>query len=147
MAMTVKFALLLIIIRVFGTVHYRTIVGMKLFLAIIGLYYFSGLIVKIFTCHPISAYWQGPRSKCIDQRAVFTVDAVISVVTDLVILLLPTPLIWSLQMSRKKRMRITGMLCAGGVATGFSVYRLVLVVLRDKSPNETIVLTKVVLSG
>lgn len=147
MALTVKLALVLIIMRVFGSVHKKTMVGMYIFISMIVLYYVSGVFIKIFICWPISAYWLGEKDKCMDQSAIITADAIISVISDLVILLVPMPLIWSLQLPRKKRFRIIGMLCAGGVATAFSVYRLNLIITDGKSPNQTLVFTKVVLSG
>lgn len=147
MALTVKLALVLIIIRVFGSVHKKTLIGIYIFTAMIVLYYVSGLFIKAFICWPISAYWLGEEDKCLNQSAIITADAIISVISDLVILLVPMPLIWSLQLPMKKRLRIIGMLCAGGVATGFSVYRLVLIITDGKSANQTIVFTKVVLSG
>ncbi|KAF5011724.1 hypothetical protein FDECE_2184 [Fusarium decemcellulare] len=147
MALTVKLALLFIIIRVFGSVHKKTMIGIYIFIAMLVAYYVSGLFIKIFICWPISAYWRGETDKCLDQRAIITADAIISVVSDLVILLLPTPLTWSLQLSRRKRLRVTGILCAGGVATAFSIYRLAMILHEGKSPNQTIVFTKVILSG
>ena len=82
-----------------------------------------------------------------DQSAIITADAIISVVSDLAILLLPTPLTWSLQLSRKRRLRITGMLAAGGIATAFSVYRLILLLVDGRSVDQSLMFTKVVLSG
>lgn len=84
---------------------------------------------------------------CLDQNAIITADAFISVVSDLAILFLPTPLTWSLQLSMRKRLRVIGILCAGGVATGFSIYRLAMILKERDSPNQTIVFTKVILSG
>jgi hypothetical protein len=104
-------------------------------------------LIKIFICWPISAYWKGETDKCLDQSAIITADAIISTVSDLVILLLPTPLTWSLQLSKRKRLRVIGILCAGGVATAFSIYRLAMILHEGKSPNQTIVFTKVILSG
>lgn len=147
MALTVKLSLVLIIIRVFGAVHKKTMIGVYIFIAMITLYYISGLFIKIFICWPISAYWRGESKKCMNQSAIITADAIISVISDLVILLLPTPLTWSLQLPLRKRLRVIGMLCAGGVATGFSIYRLALIVRDGKSVNQTIVFTKVILSG
>ena len=147
MAMTVKLALLLIIVRVFGSVHKKTLIGVYILIGIIVAYYVSGVFIKIFICWPIPAYWQGQTEKCMDQSAIITADAIISVVSDLAILLLPTPLTWSLQLSRRKRLRVTGMLGAGGIATAFSVYRLILIVKEGQSPNQSMVFTKVVLSG
>jgi hypothetical protein len=147
MAMTVKLALLLIIVRVFGSVHKKTLIGVYVLIGVIVAYYVSGVFIKIFICWPIPAYWQGQKEKCMDQSAIITADAIISVISDLAILMLPTPLTWSLQLSRRKRLRVTGMLGAGGIATAFSVYRLILIVKEGQSPNQTMVFTKVVLSG
>ncbi|EHK23197.1 uncharacterized protein TRIVIDRAFT_71185 [Trichoderma virens Gv29-8] len=147
MAMTVKLALLIIIIRVFGSVHRRTLIGIYIFIGMIVAYYVSGFFIKIFICWPISAYWTGDASKCMNQSAIVTADSIISVISDLAILLLPTPLTWSLQLPRRKRLRVAGLLCAGGVATAFSIYRLAMIVDERNSPNMTMVFIKVILSG
>lgn len=147
MTLTVKLALLIIIIRVFGAVHKKTLLGVYVFIGMLILYYVSGFFIKLFICWPISAYWKGQKDKCLNQRAIIMSDSIISVISDLVILLLPTPLTWSLQLPKRKRLRVTGLLCAGGVATAFSIYRLALVVHDGNSPNQTIVFIKVVLSG
>ncbi|KAM0426044.1 hypothetical protein ACHAPT_008675 [Fusarium lateritium] len=147
MALTVKLALLSIIIRVFGSVHKKTMIGIYVFIGMLVAYYVSGFFIKIFICWPISAYWRGETDKCLDQSAIITADAIISSVSDLVILLLPTPLTWSLHLSRRKRLRVIGILCAGGVATAFSIYRLAMILHEGKSANQTIVFTKVILSG
>lgn len=147
MAMAVKLALLLIITRVFGAIHKKTRIGVYILIGIIVAYYVSGVFIKIFICWPIPSYWKGQTEKCLDQSAIITADAIISVISDLIILLLPTPLTWSLQLSTKRRLRIIGMLCAGGIATTFSVYRLILIVEDGRDINQSIVFTKVVLSG
>ncbi|KAF4980174.1 hypothetical protein FZEAL_3752 [Fusarium zealandicum] len=147
MALSVKLALVSIIVRVFGSVHKKTTIGIYIFIGMLVVYYVVGLFIKIFVCWPISAYWRGEMDKCLDQSAIVTADSIISVVSDLAILLLPTPLTWSLQLSRRKRLRISGILCAGGVATAFSVYRLIMILEEGKEANQTLVFTKVLLSG
>jgi hypothetical protein len=147
MALFVKIALLLLIARVFGSVHKKTILGIYVFMAMLVIYYTIGVIIKIRICWPISAYWEGDMTKCLDQAAIITADSIISVVSDLAILFIPTPLTWSLQMPRKKKLRVMGVLCAGGLATAFSIYRLGMIVHEKTSSNQTIVFVKVVLSG
>ncbi|OAQ57298.1 hypothetical protein VFPPC_11451 [Pochonia chlamydosporia 170] len=147
MALTVKLALLVIIIRVFGTVHKKTLIGVYVLIGLLVVYYVSGFFIKLFICWPISAYWRGEHDKCMNQSAVITSDAIISMLSDLIILLLPTPLTWSLQLPRRQRLRVSGLLCAGGIATAFSVYRLALIVRERNSTNQTIVFTQVLLSG
>ncbi|KAG5992423.1 hypothetical protein E4U54_003650 [Claviceps lovelessii] len=147
MALAVKLALLLITIRVFGKVHRKTLAAIYCLIAILCGYYGSGLFVKIFVCWPISAYWRGESEKCLNHGAIIIADSVVSVVSDLVILLLPVPLTWSLQLPLKKRLRVIGMLCAGGIATAFSIYRLHLILTELKSANQSVVFEKVILSG
>lgn len=147
MALAVKLALLVIIIRVFGSVHKTTLVGVYVLIGMLVAYYGSGFFIKLFICWPISAYWRGERDKCLNQSAIITSDAIISVISDLTILLLPTPLTWSLQLPRRKRLRVSGILCAGGIATAFSIYRLVLIIAERRSANQTVVFVQVILSG
>lgn len=147
MALTVKLALLVIIIRVFGSVHKKTLIGVYVLVALLVIYYVSGFFIKLFICWPISAYWKGETEKCMNQSAIVASDAIISVISDLTILLLPLPLTWSLQLPKRKRLRVCGLLCAGGIATAFSIYRLAMIVHERESTNQTIVFMKVILSG
>lgn len=149
MALFVKIALLSILIRIFAPYRSKIILIYAL-LAALCVYYTVAEIVKIRMCDPVPAYWNlslRPTASCLDQQAALLADSVISVVTDLIILILPLPLTWALQMPRGKKLRVIGMLSAGGLATGFSIYRLVLVIRHGSSKDMTIVFTCVILSG
>ncbi|KAL4808625.1 hypothetical protein BDV18DRAFT_88184 [Aspergillus unguis] len=148
MALLTKIALLSIIIRIFAPYKMK-VLFIYAFLAALTIYYTIAEVVKIRMCDPVPAYWtqDDPNAKCLDQRAALIADSVISVVSDLLILTLPLPLTWSLQMSRNKKLRVVGMLSAGGLATAFSIYRLILVLRDGTSPDMTIVFVCVILSG
>lgn len=147
MALLTKIALLSILIRIFSP-YKSKILFIYVFLGCLGIYYTIAEVVKIRMCDPVPAYWDLRASaSCLDQRAALIADSVISVISDLIILILPLPLTWSLQMSRNKKLRVVGMLSAGGLATAFSVYRLVLVVKDGGSADQTIMFTCVILSG
>ncbi|KAL2813881.1 integral membrane protein [Aspergillus granulosus] len=148
MALLVKIALLSILIRIFSP-YKNKILFIYIFLGALCVYYIIAEIVKIRMCDPVPAYWtqDDPNASCLDQQAALIADSVISVVSDLLILLLPLPLTWSLQMSRNKKLRVIGMLSAGGLATAFSIYRLILVLRDGSSPDMTIVFICVILSG
>lgn len=147
MALFVKIALLSILTRIFAP--YRGKVWfIYILLGCLCTYYIVALIIKIRICDPIPFYWLGTgQGSCLDQAAALIADSVISVVSDLIILILPLPLTWSLQMSRNKKLRVMGLLGAGGLATAFSLYRLVLVLESGNSPDQTIVFICVILSG
>ncbi|TLD07720.1 hypothetical protein PgNI_11022 [Pyricularia grisea] len=146
MAFSVKIALLALTKRVYAP-HKKTVLGIKIFELLLFLYYGSGLIIKIRTCWPIEAYWLGEKDKCLNQDIIILCDSILSVISDLAILILPIPLTWSLELSNRKKIRIMGILCAGGTATAFSIYRLGMIVLERNSPNATMTFIKVILSG
>lgn len=146
MAFVVKLALLFIIARVFSP-YRKSVIFIYVFIGLLLVYYTAGLIVKIRPCMPVSDYWYGNHSRCLDQQAIIMCDSIVSVVSDIMILLLPLPLTWSLQMETKKKLRVMGILAAGGLATGFSIYRLAMIVETGRSANQTMVFTRVVLSG
>jgi hypothetical protein len=147
MALFVKIALLSIIIRIFAP--YRSkILFIYVLLGCLCIYYIIAEVVKIRMCDPIPSYWEGtPGRRCLDQSAALLADSVISVVSDLIILILPLPLTWSLQMSRNKKLRVIGILSAGGLATAFSIYRLILVLRDGKTTDMTIFFIRVIMSG
>lgn len=70
-----------------------------------------------------------------------------SAVTDLAVLIIPIPLVWTLQMSLKKRLRIMALLGAGGIATGASIVRLILVVQTTSAVDETVTFVRFNLLG
>jgi hypothetical protein len=148
MALFVKIALLSILTRIFAP--YRGKVWfIYIFLGCLCCYYTVALIIKIRMCAPIPMYWLGPveGGSCLDQAAALIADSVISVVSDIIILILPLPLTWSLQMSRNRKLRVMGLLGAGGLATGFSLYRLVLVLKDGNSTDMSLMFVRVILSG
>lgn len=146
MALFVKIALLAILTRIFAPFRGK-VWFIYIFLGCLCCYYTVALIVKIRICGPIPRYWLGEQvpGTCLDQTAALIADSVISVVSDLIILILPLPLTWSLQMSRNRKLRVIGLLGAGGLATGFSLYRLVMVL--QGSNDEGLMFTRVILSG
>lgn len=146
MTLFIKLSILSLIARVFAP-YKRRMQGIYILGALLIAYYFTSLILKIRVCWPISAYWRGDQDKCLNQSAVITADAIISTVTDAIILVLPLPLTWSLQLPPKKKMRVGSMLAVGGFATAFSAWRLHLILTDGHSPDSTILFVQVVLSG
>lgn len=146
MTLFIKLSILSLIAKVFAP-YKRRVYALYALAGLLVLYYLASLILKIRVCWPISAYWRGDMDKCLNQSAVITADAIISTVTDAIILVLPLPLTWSLQLPPKKKMRVGAMLAVGGLATAFSAWRLHLIVTDGQSQDFTILYVQVVLSG
>lgn len=146
MTLAIKLSLLTLIARIFSP-YKRMVKGIYALGGLLIIYYTISLILKIRICWPIAAYWQGDQSKCLDQSAIITADSIISTVTDAIMLLLPLPLTWSLQLPTMKKLRVGGMLAVGGLATAFSGWRLNLILTQGNSRDITILFVQVVMSG
>ncbi len=146
MTLFIKLSLLTLIARVFSP-YKRRVQAIWGLAGLLVVYYLIALVLKIRVCWPISAYWKGETSRCLDQSALITADSIISTVTDTIILILPLPMTWSLQLPLSKKCRIGGMLAIGGLATAFSAWRLHLILTEGKSTDATVLFVKVVMSG
>ncbi|KAL1850264.1 hypothetical protein Plec18170_006959 [Paecilomyces lecythidis] len=136
-AFLTKTSLLLIMTRVFSP-YKKTVIFIYVILGIMLAYYIPAVIVKIRICSPISYFWtKTGNGTCLNESAIILADAVVSVVSDLVVLLLPLPLTLSLQMPFKKKMRVMGILGAGGLACASSIIRLIFIVNFGNSPDGT----------
>ncbi|OQD72797.1 hypothetical protein PENDEC_c019G05573 [Penicillium decumbens] len=67
--------------------------------------------------------------------------------TDLVILVLPFALTLPLKLPNTKKLRVALMLGSAGLAIGFSIYRLVLVIKEKNNLDSTVIFMKIFLSG
>ncbi|RAL00730.1 uncharacterized protein BO80DRAFT_455620 [Aspergillus ibericus CBS 121593] len=148
MVLTAKITLLAILARIF-VLRPSQIISVRVVLALTVIYYLIIFFVKVFICTPVSVFWLFPtlETKCLSKSAILLADAVMSVVTDLAILLLPLLLMWPLRLSALKKCKVALMLGAGGLAVGFSLYRLVLVIQQIRELDSTIVYMKILLSG
>ncbi|KAL4945868.1 hypothetical protein BDV06DRAFT_3962 [Aspergillus oleicola] len=139
MVFVIKLALLTVMLRIFAPDRQKVII-IYISIIILLLYYIPALFIKIFFCRPISAYWNGVENgggTCIDQRKVIIADSAISIASDFWILILPVPMLWSLKMSFAKKLRVVGILGAGGLATAFSIWRLYMMVVEGQTNDTT----------
>lgn len=146
MVFTVKLALLSVMLRIFAPDRTKVLV-IWISLVLLLLYYIIAFFIKVFFCKPISTYWTGTGGTCIDQQQVIIADSAISIISDLWILILPVPMLWSLHMPFIKKLRVVGMLGAGGLATAFSIWRLVIMVREGKTTDLTYFWIRAVLTA
>ncbi|KAL3478836.1 hypothetical protein BJX99DRAFT_256043 [Aspergillus californicus] len=62
---------------------------------------------------------------CIDQVGFFLGSAGLTILTDIWLLCIPTIIVWRLQMNRRKKMAIIGVLSMGVIVTAISIARLI----------------------
>lgn len=111
----IKLSILLFYRRIFGMTW---MIGLCMFLT--AGYFIACNVAFLVCCRPVSYYW----SKYIDPaggKCVFPLypfylgNAAANVITDVLILLLPIPLTWKLQMRTSQKILIVGIFLLGGL--------------------------------
>lgn len=119
-----KVTILLLMARVFA-IEEKVARGIRIFIWCLLICYIPVEIVWAAICIPIRTLWdptvENPR--CLNQRKVFFSSLALSILTDVIILIVPIPLTWTLRMPLRKKIKIIMLLSAGGAATGLTVYR------------------------
>ncbi|KAL8998577.1 MAG: hypothetical protein Q9169_002417 [Polycauliona sp. 2 TL-2023] len=85
-------------------------------LAIFVAWYIAATLVVIFQCRPISYYWmrQGD-GQCIDEMTFLYFAQAMQVLTDVLTLTLPIPVVWKLQLPRNKKFGVLGIFLLGSL--------------------------------
>ena len=84
--------------------------------AFILCYTIVGVLVPIFECRPVEAAWEPfVKGDCVQLNTESIVAGIFNIITDVVTLILPMPLLWRLQISRGRKLQLTGMFLTGGM--------------------------------
>jgi hypothetical protein len=142
-----KVCLLWIVMRVFSPFR-KCVIFIRIFMGIMLAYYIPAVIVKIRICSPIARFWdQKIDGTCLDESSIIMADAVVSVVSDMIVLLLPLPLTLTLQMNTRRKMRVMCILGAGGLAVAASIIRLALIVVTGQSKDVSLAFMRINMLG
>ncbi|KAF5665137.1 integral membrane protein PTH11 [Fusarium heterosporum] len=88
------------------------------------------LLVIVFGCFPFEKSWDFTvlEGSCVDRSAVYICTAALGIGTDLILLLMPLPMILRLQMPRRQKAGLVVLFAIGSATLVTSVVRLVLLV-------------------
>ncbi|KAI5859800.1 hypothetical protein GGS23DRAFT_583685 [Durotheca rogersii] len=82
--------------------------------------------ILIFTCTPIPKFWNSDLpGTCMDGNLIGWMNGVGNIVTDLIILVLPIPVVWRLNLKRGRRWAVLGIFALGFFTCVVSICRLV----------------------
>lgn len=80
------------------------------------LYCVMVMLIAFLSCTPFESNWNpAVKGKCADQQAAYLAEGVINLVLDLGVIVLPVPMVWSLQMPLHKKVGLVVMLSGGFV--------------------------------
>ncbi|KAF3066552.1 hypothetical protein GL218_09018 [Daldinia childiae] len=108
-----KVSIIFFYFRLFPQVNYRMFLWfMMTFVLLTG---FTSSVAGIFQCHPIHRAWDtSVPGTCFDLRALFCANAGLNIFQDFVIYLLPSPILWNIQLPVKQRIALVGIFVVGG---------------------------------
>ncbi|KAG9254025.1 uncharacterized protein F5Z01DRAFT_112007 [Emericellopsis atlantica] len=132
-----KVTLLLLTARVYAV---ERVVARVIYAFIWGLLiaFIPLMILKICICDPVPSFWrQDIQGTCLAQRRIFVADAALAVVSDVMIMAVPIIVTTKLRVSLAKKIKIIGLLGAGGVAIAVTIWRLVKIVESQYSHDTT----------
>ncbi|OJJ33943.1 hypothetical protein ASPWEDRAFT_173377 [Aspergillus wentii DTO 134E9] len=131
-----KISMALLYRRLFPTTRYRIVT-----LAIIILITITGLWMTISAfvfCIPIAAFWDpNLGDNCLSERVVWCLNASIQITTDLVIVVLPMPVITRLRLPKRQKWALVFVFGLGFFVCAMSIVRLVTLVRLVNSTDET----------
>ena len=110
---TIKVGILLFYYRLFPNPTFRkAIYSVGAFVIACLLSTFFGFL---FQCVPIQSFWQQQiPHQCFNQDPFYICVAVLSLVSDVVILLMPIPVVWALQTSKQRKVGLSVVFLLGG---------------------------------
>ncbi|KAL4940849.1 hypothetical protein BDV06DRAFT_13694 [Aspergillus oleicola] len=126
-ALAVKTSLTVFIMRVFPTTFIRRLgISMIIFMIVMTI---SGEFPLIFQCSPVRAAWDksDPNYKCFSSDALMKIQlyqAILMFLIDCVIIIMPMPTIWRLQMPIQRRLVIIGLFALGFIACAAGLARI-----------------------
>ncbi|KAI9734359.1 MAG: hypothetical protein M1834_002465 [Cirrosporium novae-zelandiae] len=140
-AFMVKASLLVFLRRIFPQRSLKLATsGILIFLALFTL---SGCLVLAFQCSPVRAAYDKTilDAKCMSTHTLFSItmfQAVTMFITDIVILIIPIPIIWKLNMPLKKQLAVMTMFGSGIIAILAGIIRFsTLTYLKDGGTDVT----------
>lgn len=109
-----KCSILLLYYRIFISSRFRVAIYVLAFIVISwGL---SDVFVAIFQCSPVRFAWdKAIQGSCINQLAFYRWISMPNIVTDIVMLSLPMPMVWKLHCSVAQRVGLSAIFLMGSV--------------------------------
>lgn len=119
-----KLSILLLYLRIFGVNNtFRYFTWLTIFF-VFG-YLCSNFFTQLFGCTPPNKYWHSSYpGHCIDYTIAGLAYGSMNFISGLIILILPLPMIWHLQLSRKQKIGIS-IICMAGAGYAAQIHFIV----------------------
>ncbi|KAL8711335.1 MAG: hypothetical protein Q9220_004232 [cf. Caloplaca sp. 1 TL-2023] len=120
---TTKISILLFYVHLFPTKAFRVAAYSMIF--IVSAWGIQQILASLFLCHPISFNWDGSiQGRCGNVAANCLAGAGINTLTDIIILILPMPIIWRLHVPLRQKFILSFIFGFGSLICIISIIRL-----------------------
>ncbi|MCJ1403436.1 hypothetical protein MMC11_006659 [Xylographa trunciseda] len=117
-----KISLLILYHRIFITPGFR--LATKVLGVVMILWWIGTFLADTLICIPISSNWDPTvPAHCGNKQLLAKIPPIPWIATDLIVLLMPVPMVWKLHLPRLQRIGLAGLFLLGGLATFASCYR------------------------
>ncbi|KAL8947284.1 MAG: hypothetical protein Q9222_006421, partial [Ikaeria aurantiellina] len=106
---------------------FRTFFIVSLIVGIASILWWVGLMLTAFLhCQPLAYYWDRsiPGGHCVNDNLIGYAITSVNIVTDLVVLILPIPWLWGMNMAVPKRMAVVGLFILGSFVCIAGIVRI-----------------------
>lgn len=112
-----KLSIMLLILRVFCSVRRDAWYWFtQLLIAVNGVFYIVFFFIPIFLCNPRSKIWNPEEDgHCLSASQLYLASAIFNMLSDMAMLSVPVYLIWSLQMSTRRKIGACAVFLTGGL--------------------------------
>lgn len=116
--------------------RYRKVIWTFMVFTILS--HLGGTLVLFFQCNPVRKSWR-PRlpGQCLPNDITFYVLAAITIFCDIVIFLMPIPLLMKVQINLRRKFGLIGIFALGLFTTVCSIMRMVQIITIAKNGNST----------
>ncbi|OCK76821.1 hypothetical protein K432DRAFT_396111 [Lepidopterella palustris CBS 459.81] len=132
-----KVSVLLLYLNIFG--HYRTFrISCYVVIAFNVAYLTATTLVNIFWCTPVlSTFGIGYPTNCIDGYKTDLVIGALNLLTDTIVLILPMPVLWTLQLSVAKKIGVAACFSIGAITVAATIVREIEIATKLTDADQT----------
>lgn len=114
---TVKWSILLLYIRLFPSSARTFRICTYALMAFVFAYSFAGFWIILFACKPMAKIWDLSikGGSCVNRNGLSIAGSSLNILTDILMIILPIPMIWGLQLPIGQRISVIAMFCIGGL--------------------------------
>ena len=108
----------------------------KIMGVVVAVTYIAVFLTIIFGCYPTQRNWQVvpyPGLKCTFKMQNFYVSTVLNVLTDALVLAIPLPLLWKLQVPKRQKIALVLLLCSGMFVIAAALIRITMTLVGNPS--------------